>query len=295
VALIGIDISNNNGSVDWARVKTTGVAFAYLKATEGTSFVDGTYAANRSAAKAQGIRVGAYHFARPGKSAPGPQAEHFLTHAQPTKGELRPVLDLEDHGGLGPADVQRWARGWLDAVERAVGSKPVVYTSPSFWHDRVGNADFAQYPLWHAQYTKRPNADVAGAWKAYTIWQHADDGTITGVSGHCDLNRCADNALDAITIGAAATPEKHAPLLKEGMRMPEVAELKRMLSAYFREHPQQTKATFTQDTTYGPQAVQAVKDFQSAKGLVPDGQVGDKTWQALENATAELRLGSRPN
>jgi GH25 family lysozyme M1 (1,4-beta-N-acetylmuramidase) len=290
--LKGIDVSNNNGTIDWRAVAGSGVSFAFLKATEGTSFVDSTYATNRNAAKKQGIKVGAYHFARPGKSQPGQQAEHFLAHAQPQQGDLYPVLDLEDNGGLGPADVQRWARGWLDAVERSVGVKPIIYTSPSFWHDRVGNADFSGNALWHAQYTKRPTADVAGAWKAYAIWQHADDGSIAGISGHCDLNRCEDDALDAITIGQTAGPK--LPELSPGMRRAEVAELKRALTAYFREHPEQTTAKWTQDTVYGPQAVLAVKDFQRAHGLDPDGVVGPLTWQAIANETAELQLSSRP-
>ena len=290
MALSGIDISNNNGDVDWERVVTAGVTFAFLKATEGTSFVDQTYERHRAAAKQHGIKVGAYHFARPAKSQPGQQAAFFLEHAKPKAGELRPVLDLEDNGGLAAADVQRWARGWLDAVERAVGCKPIIYTSPSFWRDRAGNADFSGYPLWHAQYTKRPNADVAGSWKGYTIWQHAQDGAIAGVRGHCDVNRCDDHALDALVIGEAAGMQM--PLLKQGMRAPAVVELKQMLSAYFRAHPEQSTAQFTQDNVYGEHAVEAVKDYQRAQGLEVDGVVGPMTWQSLENATAELRLGA---
>ena len=292
MALTGIDVSNNNGTVDWAAVARSGVTFAFLKATEGLTFADGTYASNRTAAKAHGIKVGAYHFARPAKSQPGPQADHFLKVAQPQHGEMRPVLDLEDNGGLGAADLQRWARGWLGAVEQATGVKPVLYTSPSFWREHAGNADFSQYPLWHAQYTSRPVADVAGAWKAYTIWQHAQDGTIGGVAGHCDVNRCDDDALDAIVIGAATRTQPRQ--LRPGMRDPEVAELKRALTAYFRGHPEQTTAKWSQDTVYGPQAVQAVKDFQRAHGLEIDGVVGPLTWQALANETAALQLATHP-
>ena len=39
---------------------------------------------------------------------------------------------------------------------------------------------------------------------------------------------------------------------------------------------------YTQITgTFGPQTVQAVKDFQSGKGLTVDGVAGNQTWQAL--------------
>ncbi|MGE3272681.1 MAG: GH25 family lysozyme, partial [Chloroflexota bacterium] len=42
----GIDVSNNNGSIDWARVAASGQAFCFIKATEGTAFKDSYFARN---------------------------------------------------------------------------------------------------------------------------------------------------------------------------------------------------------------------------------------------------------
>jgi lysozyme len=292
--LKGIDVSNNNGAVDWAAVAGSGVAYAFLKASEGTSFVDVFYASNRTAARASGIKVGAYHFARPGQSGPEQQAEHFLSIAHPQAGDLFPTLDLEDHGGLPTARVQRWTAGFLRAVEREVGVKPIIYSGPYFWRSRVGNADFSTHPLWLAQYTTSKNADVPGAWPSYAIWQYTSDGTVPGVHGRCDLNRCEDGALEALTIGEVR-PQGMFPELHPGARSPEVAELKRALRAYFKANRGRTKARFTMDTTYGPQTVLAVQDFQTAHGLDPDGVVGELTWAAVEAEYAELRLGKHPH
>jgi GH25 family lysozyme M1 (1,4-beta-N-acetylmuramidase) len=293
VVLKGIDVSNNNGAVDWAAVARSGVTFAFLKATEGTSFVDVYYPINRTAAHAQGIKVGAYHFARPGRSGPEQQAEYFLAAARPAPAELVPVLDLEDDGGLRTAQVQRWTAGFLGAIERELGVKAIIYSGPWFWRSHVGNADFSEHPLWLAQYTRSRTADVPGAWKAYTIWQHSADGSVAGVRGRCDLNRCDDRALDALTLGDSRVtmwPELHP-----GARSPEVQELKRALTVYFNAHPKKAKPRFTQDDVYGAQAVAAVKAFQKAHRLAADGVVGDLTWQALENEYAELRLGRHPH
>jgi lysozyme len=291
--LKGIDVSNNNGPVDWAAVAASGVSFAFLKATEGTTFVDVYYPIHRSAAHAQGLRVGAYHFARPGRSGPEQQAEHFLSVATPVEGDLHPVLDLEDAGGLPTARLQRWTAGYLRVVEREVGVKAILYTGPWFWRSHVGNANFAQHPLWLAQYTKSATADVPGAWAGYTIWQHASDASIPGVRGRCDLNRCADDVLDRITLGAARPSTW--PELHHGARSPEVRELKRALDAWFRAHPELPKPRYTRDDVYGEQAELAVRAFQTAEGLEIDGVVGPLTWQALENAYAELRLGRHPH
>src|ERR1051325_10840028 len=61
----GIDLSHWNGTVDWVQVATAGYSFALLNASEGTSITDATYPLNRSGAGAVGVRIGAYHFARP--------------------------------------------------------------------------------------------------------------------------------------------------------------------------------------------------------------------------------------
>src|SRR5690348_18026208 len=63
-----IDVSNNNGMVDWGQVLASGVAGAIVKCTEGTAFVDGQFIRNWTALGNAGAFRGAYHFARPGSS-----------------------------------------------------------------------------------------------------------------------------------------------------------------------------------------------------------------------------------
>src|SRR5438105_7783752 len=44
--LEGIDISKWQGSIDWSQVASSGERFAIMKATEGVTYVDPTYAHN---------------------------------------------------------------------------------------------------------------------------------------------------------------------------------------------------------------------------------------------------------
>ena len=64
----GVDVSNWQGTVDWIQVGDDGYTFMFAKATEGTTFTDITYAVNRAGAQGVGMRLGAYHFARPAGS-----------------------------------------------------------------------------------------------------------------------------------------------------------------------------------------------------------------------------------
>ena len=110
----GIDVSNWQGSIDWLQVAGDGYTFAFAKATEGTGFTDLTYAVNRAGTQGLGMRVGAYHFARPDGSGDAgvvasaiAQADHFVDVAQPRAGDLPPVLDLEQAGSLLPTALTR--------------------------------------------------------------------------------------------------------------------------------------------------------------------------------------------
>src|SRR5689334_1580650 len=87
----GIDVSHYQGVIDWNQVAEAGTAFVFIKATEGTSYVDPQFQDNWSGAKAAGLLRGAYHFFQPGED-PQQQAEYFLSVVQTVPGDLPPVL-----------------------------------------------------------------------------------------------------------------------------------------------------------------------------------------------------------
>ncbi len=194
----GIDVSHWQGTIDWARVKAAGKKFAFIKASEHTSFVDDKYATNRAKAKANGILVGAYHFARPDTSAGDAvnEADHFIDTAGPVSGELLPVLDLEVTGGLTDSQLAAWAKAFLDRVYERTGVKGAIYMSPSFWSNYAGNslnlANAGYKVLWIAHWTTGPTPTVpASNWggNGWTFWQYTSSGAVDGIGGRVDLNR----------------------------------------------------------------------------------------------------------
>jgi lysozyme len=72
--LLILDVSNNNAEPNWEQLRRQGIAAVFLKASEGTSFIDTTFADRRKAANRAGLHVGAYHFARPDESVATSQA-----------------------------------------------------------------------------------------------------------------------------------------------------------------------------------------------------------------------------
>ncbi|GAA5156169.1 hypothetical protein GCM10023340_43290 [Nocardioides marinquilinus] len=167
-----------------------GIAFAYLKATEGSSFTDPRFATNHAAADAAGLRVGGYHYYTL-CSPPEGQADHFtatLDAVPPARRPLPPVVDLELIGNCDPppdldtllADV----RVFVDRVESATGRRVVVYTHPDL-DERYGPTPFADR-LERRRWVRRPGErPPSGSW---WVWQRADDARVAGVAGPVDLD-----------------------------------------------------------------------------------------------------------
>jgi GH25 family lysozyme M1 (1,4-beta-N-acetylmuramidase) len=203
----GIDVSHWQGEINWTRVAGAGTAFAFLKSTDDVDYVDPTFAANRAGARANGIAVGAYHFARPDASAGDARQEavHFVDVANPQPGDLLPVLDIETSRGLDQAGVTQWARTWVSTVRELTGVTAFVYTSPYGWAERTGDTPLLARdgsPLWVAHWGVSSPTLPANDWDGHgwIVWQHTSTGHVRGISGNVDLDRLAGTRLGAITI-----------------------------------------------------------------------------------------------
>jgi GH25 family lysozyme M1 (1,4-beta-N-acetylmuramidase) len=166
----GIDVSNNNGAVAFSEAKREGVSFVYAKATEGTGFVDPDYDANRKAVAHQGMKFGAFHFARPGQGSGTEQAQKFLAIAKVQVGDLIPTLDFEVDDGIGSTKVlAKFVRDFCEQVKLELGVYPILYTYPSFRPDVLGYLAYTK--LWLAKPASWLR--IPGHWKAWVMWQNA--------------------------------------------------------------------------------------------------------------------------
>jgi GH25 family lysozyme M1 (1,4-beta-N-acetylmuramidase) len=205
----GIDASHWQGTINWSQVAAAGKKFVFLKTSEGTTYADPTFAANRTGARAAGVKVGAYHFARPDTN-PGDaiaEAQWFLSKATFAADDLRPVLDIEVNGGLSVAALQQWVRDWLDEVYRQTGRRATIYTSPSFWSTSMGNTQsiaLAGYTtLWIAHWNVSSPTVPAGNWAGlgWSFWQYSSTGSVSGISGNVDLDRAKSTDLTPFLYG----------------------------------------------------------------------------------------------
>lgn len=203
----GIDVSYYQGNIDWAQARADGVEFAFIRVSDGTGFLDPKFQRNWAEAKAKGVRRGAYQFFRSNQS-PEAQADLLIAEVGALEpGDLPPVIDVETRDGQSAATIRNKVGRWLDRVEAALGVRPIIYTGPYFWRDRVDGDAFGDHPLWIAHYGTRCPL-VPEPWTEWAFHQHTASGRVRGIRGNVDMNvfNGSRGELAALAVGAAPPP-----------------------------------------------------------------------------------------
>lgn len=186
----GIDVSHHQGSIDWAAVADAGIGFAFLKATEGRSFIDKRYRENRDAARSLGIKVGAYHFARP-SGDPFGAVDHFHSIIG-DEWDLPPMLDLEVTDGVAPHALGQWVLKFLVDANSVFGDVG-VYTSPGWWNSAVALPGVLHdFSLWVAHWGTT-NPSTPNDWVNWQVHQYTSHGSVPGIYGRVDRNRAKED------------------------------------------------------------------------------------------------------
>jgi len=187
--LNGIDVSHYQGNVNWNAVKEAGITFAIAKSTGGITYVDPQFQTNWEGIKSAGLVRGTYHFLYAEDNAQD-QANNFLkTVGSLDANDLPPFLDVEITDGADGTVITQNVLDWCNAVESALGRKPVIYTNESFGNTYFTDPEFSSYALWVAEYGVQAPT-MPGAWSSqdWTLWQSSQSGTVSGVSGDVDLD-----------------------------------------------------------------------------------------------------------
>ncbi|KAF8875071.1 glycoside hydrolase superfamily [Infundibulicybe gibba] len=163
----GIDVSGFQPSVNWAIVKANGLSFAYIKATEGTTFTSSSFSSQYTGATNAGFIRGAYHFAHPDSSSGAAQANFFLAHGGGWSGDgitLPGALDIEYNPsgaecyGLSASAMVAWIRDFSNTYHAATTRNSAAFAATS--------------PLWIARYASAIGTLPAG-WRYVTlVWLH---------------------------------------------------------------------------------------------------------------------------
>lgn len=187
----GIDVSSYQGEIDWQTLSGENISFAFIKATEGSSFVDKRFAYNFEEAQKTHLAVGAYHFFSY-DSAGETQAQNFINTVKPYEGMLPPVIDLEFYGdkevNLPTREyVDEQLQAMLQTLEDHYGQKPIIYATEKSYSLYLAG-DYEEYDIWIRNVITKPELSDQRKW---TFWQYTNREKLNGYQGtekYIDMN-----------------------------------------------------------------------------------------------------------
>ncbi|HEY8889238.1 MAG TPA: GH25 family lysozyme [Clostridium sp.] len=186
----GIDISNYQGSIDFAKVKGNGIVIVYIKATQGTEYINPRLKEYYQGAKLNGLKIGFYHYLT--NKSPSLEAQHFLNSINGLVSDCKYIIDVEGTWTIAKASkATREFADYLISKNKEVG----IYTGDYFYRDNL-NSTVKNLSVWIANY-----GGVVMATK-YAGHQYTEKGTVVGITGNVDMNEFND----AIFLTPKSTP-----------------------------------------------------------------------------------------
>lgn len=213
-----LDTSNWQGGYSPA---LTGADAVFVKATEGTGFVDPYCDSVIQQAISADMPWGFYHFA--GNDDAISEATFFVDNCRNYFGQGIPVLDWEGNQGVD------WVNAFVEYVHAQTGVWPWIYANPWRFNQGGVNQNCAR---WVASYpdVARPTWSQAHSWDCpaadgnVVAWQFCSDGAVNGIAGNVDLDLFygtkeqwqayarGDNGPDSGSIDGVANPDGLAVL-----------------------------------------------------------------------------------
>lgn len=148
----GIDVSGWQGNINFEEVKNSGIEIVYMKASEGSSFVDPYFDQNYTNAKANCLKVGFYHYltARSVEEAVE-EARFFVATISGKIPDCKLAMDFESFGNLSISEINQIGIAFVKTVEDLSNKEVVIYSDTSN-ATSVFEGELTNYSLWVAQY-----------------------------------------------------------------------------------------------------------------------------------------------
>ena len=199
----GIDVSDNQGTIDWKKVKAAGCQFAILRTVRRSGNPDKQFAANLAGCLAQGIpdQYYKYTYALTPTQAVEEAMQVIALLIAHDKKDGRVWWDVED------PSLRALSRGVLTGIIQSAADVIIgagyqfgIYTGKSFYEEKIFDTDAFTCPMWIARYPNsgyyaladNPPADKYKPAVTQPLfgWQYTSKGRVDGINGVVDLNVC---------------------------------------------------------------------------------------------------------
>ena len=191
----GIDVSNWQGYIDYQQVRESGIEVVYIKSSQGSNIKDAYFDINYENAKANGLKVGFYHFLTATNTREAEQeAQFFASVIAGKQPDCKLVMDYEIFGGVSVEESNNIAQVFLESVKRLTNKEVIVYSDLSNARDRFSRNIADNYELWIAYYGDYNNLrNIQTSWERWIGVQYTDRGYVPGIRGNVDRDLYTEN------------------------------------------------------------------------------------------------------
>lgn len=191
----GIDVSSHQGSIDWGKVKKSGIEFAIIRLGYGDDIErqdDTQFLNNVNGCIKNNIPFGVYLYSYATNYTGHASIQSEVAHCKRQLNKLskKPFcvyIDMEDSSTekLGKDRLTYFAEQFCVQIG-ALGYKTGVYANQYWFNTFLNVSKLASYgySIWCAKYSdSKPNIS-----SNFDIWQYSDRGRVDGINGNCDMN-----------------------------------------------------------------------------------------------------------
>ena len=190
--ILGIDVSTWNGTIDWNKVKSSGVSYVIIRtgfrgSTQGALVEDNRFRQNIKGATNAGLKVGVYFFSQAVNEVEAVEEASMVLSQIKGYSLAYPVfIDVEPSGGRADKiDVgtrTKVVNAFCQTIQNS-GYKAGIYANKTWFSEKLNTSALSGYKIWLAQY----NTHVTYTGR-YDMWQYSEKGKINGISGNVDMN-----------------------------------------------------------------------------------------------------------
>ncbi|MDE7204267.1 MAG: glycoside hydrolase family 25 protein [Lachnospiraceae bacterium] len=190
VSKCGVDISANQGDVDFSKLKNAGCDFVMLKVgargySSGNIVSDANFRDNVKAARKAGLDIGVYFCSQAvSKSEAREEADEVLDaiSGYSIKYPVAFVMETvnEDMARIEALDITertQIAKAFLNRIEDA-GYKAMIYGDKEWLLTMVDMEELQDFDVWFAQDSDEPEYPYE-----FGMWQYDSDATVKGITG----------------------------------------------------------------------------------------------------------------
>lgn len=185
--LKGIDVSENNGYVDWSAIKAAGIDFAIIRLGYGNNHLDSAFYRNVNSAAEAGLKIGVYYYSYALDAEAAKHEARFVAAVLNDAGLLQHMLamgiwfDIEDADGYKANHGMPTNQIITDMCSAFIcelnsnGYWCGIYASYDWLRNRIDTKQLADYvPYWCAQWGNQCD------WPDARMWQYTDSYNIDG-------------------------------------------------------------------------------------------------------------------